>query len=113
MTHDEMLARLAPPRLPADMAMLGPGEMLGLVGLGLLTGLVLSWLLRPLLAHRPSRRALIRATRSQPPQDRLLSIARILGYLPPALRPAAYGAAPPLPAEQIEKIALSAVKRRP
>lgn len=112
MTHDEMLAALAPPRLPADMASISASEMLALLGLGLLVGLLLAMLLRPLLTHQPSVRARIRATRGQAPQDRLLSVARILGHLPAALRPAAYGAAPPPAPDQVERLALSHRKAR-
>lgn len=112
MTHEELLAALAPPRLPAEMTGLGAREALGLVGLGLLAALVVFALLSPLLARRPSRRGLIRATRGQPPQARLLAIARILGHLPARLRPAAYGAAPPPPDVQIERIALRSRKPR-
>lgn len=105
MTHDEMLAALAPPRLPADMAAMGWREELGLLGLGLLAGLALFLALRPFLAHRPSRRSLIRATRGLPGQERILAIARILGHLPEPLRAAAYGAVPPPDDAGIERIA--------
>lgn len=105
MTHEELLDALAPPRLPPDMAMLSWAEMLALFGIGLLLGLVVWLLLGPILSHRPSRRARIRATRDLPPQERLLAIARILGHLPASLRPAAYGAVPPPASAEIERIA--------
>lgn len=111
MTRDELLARLSPPRLPLDMGALGWREMLALAGIGLLAGLAVALLLRPLLARRPSRRALIRATRGQPPQDRILAIARILGRLPDPLRPAAYGAAPAPDDATLERIALRRGRR--
>ncbi|WP_295042205.1 hypothetical protein [uncultured Paracoccus sp.] len=106
MTRDDLLAQLSPPRLPLDMAVLGWRELLALGGVGLVAGLAVALLLRPLLARRPSRRALIRATRGQPPQDRILAVARILGHLPDALRPAAYGAAPAPDDAAIERAAL-------
>lgn len=112
MTHNQMLAALAPPRMPAEMAGLGVAEALALLGLGLLAGLALFALLAPLLARRPSRRMLIRATRAAPPAERLLAIARILGHLPASLRPAAYGAAPPPADTEIERAALRARWRR-
>ncbi|RJE83347.1 hypothetical protein [Paracoccus onubensis] len=112
MTHEDMLAALAPPRLPADMAALGWRELCGLAGLGLLAALILFALLLPWLTRRPSRRVRIRATRGQPGAERILSIARILGHLPEALRPAAYGAAPPPSDEQIERIALAGANPR-
>ena len=43
----------------------------------------------------------------------LLAIARVLGHLPAALRPAAYGAAPPPSDRRIEAIARRARLRRP
>ena len=106
MTHEEMLGLLAPARLPADMAVMGWRELCGLAGLGLLAALILFALLLPCLTRRPSRRARIRATRGQPGPERILSVARILGHLPEALRPAAYGAVPPPSDGQIERIAL-------
>lgn len=111
MTHDDLLARLSPPRLPLDMAALGWREMLALAGIGLLAGLAAALLLRPILARKPSRRALIRATRGLPPQDRILAVARILGRLPDALRPAAYGAAPAPDDAAIEQAALRRGRR--
>lgn len=111
MTHAEMLAALAPPRLPATMTALGLGEALALLGIGLLAGLAVFAVVAPLLARRPSRRMLIRATRATPAGERFLTIARILGHLPPALRPAAYGAAPVPTDAEIESAAIRA--RRP
>lgn len=111
MTRDELLARLAPPRLPPDMAALGWPEMLALAGIGLLAGLAVALALRPLLARRPSRRALVRATRGMAPQDRILAVARILGRLPDPLRPAAYGAAPAPDDDAIDRIALRRSRR--
>ncbi|MDP5306612.1 hypothetical protein [Paracoccus spongiarum] len=111
MTQAELLAALAPPRLPADLARIGWREGLALVSLGLLAAVILFALLAPMLARRPSRRARIRATRGLPVPDRLLAIARILGHLPATLRPAAYGAAPPPGDRQIERLALRS--RRP
>lgn len=106
MTHQELLAALAPPRLPAAMAMLDWREWMALAGLGLLAALAVFLLLRPLLGRRPSRRSLIRATRGLPPGERILAIARILGHLPAPLRDAAYGAAPPPDDAGIERLAL-------
>ncbi|MTH35291.1 hypothetical protein GL279_11830 [Paracoccus limosus] len=105
MTQAELIAALAPSRLPASALDPGWREALALFGLGLLAGLVLALLLRPLLRPRVSLVQRIRATRGQPAQERLLSIARILGHLPPALRDAAYGAAPPPEDPLIERIA--------
>ncbi|MTH77979.1 hypothetical protein [Paracoccus aestuariivivens] len=93
MTSDELIAALAPSRLPETMLMPGWGELLALFGIGLLAGSVLAAIVSPLMARRQSRRALIRATRGLPAQERLLRIGRILGHLPPALRRAAYDAA--------------------
>ena len=112
MTHEEMLAALAPPRLPVDMAVMGWRELCGLAGLGLLAALILFALLLPWLTRRPSRRARIQATRGQPGAERILSIARILGHLPEALRPAAYGTVPPPSDAQIERIALAGASPR-
>lgn len=105
MTQDELIAALAPSRLPDSLLRPGWPEMLALFGLGLLAGLVLALVLRPLLRPRISLAQRIRATRGQPAQERLLAIARILGRLPPGLRAAAYGTAPPPSDAQIERIA--------
>ncbi|AGT10376.1 hypothetical protein [Paracoccus aminophilus] len=105
MTPDELIAALAPSRLPPALLGLDRGEALALFGLGLLAGLAIHALISPLLARRPSRRAQIRATRGLEGEERLLAIARILGRLPKSLRPAAYGAAPVPPDAQIERLA--------
>lgn len=105
MTQAELIAALPPPRLPAAMTHLGWPEMLALAGLGVLAGLLLVAVLRPALTRRPSRAAAIRATRGLPAQERILAIARLLGRLPEPLRDAAYGAAPPPPDDEIERIA--------
>jgi len=105
-TPDELLAQLAPPRLPPEIGALGWREILALAGIGLLLGLLAALVLRPLTTRKPSRRALVRATRGMPPEVRILAIARILGRLPDPLRPAAYGAAPAPDDAAIERIAL-------
>lgn len=105
MTPDELIASLAPSRLPAGLMVAGWRELLAVFGIGLLLGLALAMLLSPLLVRRVSRRARIRATRGLPPQERLLAIARILGGLPASLRAAAYGAAPPPDEAALERIA--------
>lgn len=111
MTRDELLAQLSPPRLPLEIAVLGWREILALVAIGLLAGWLIALVLRPLMTRRPSRRALIRATRGMPPEMRILAIARILGRLPEALRPAAYGAAPAPDDATLERIALRRGRR--
>lgn len=105
MTPAELIAALSPSRLPPSLHILGWRDGLALFGLGLLLGVLLVWVLSPLLVRRQSTRARIRATRGMPGPERLLAIARILGRLPKALRPAAYGAAPMPPDEQIERLA--------
>lgn len=106
MTADQLIEALEPSRLPDAMSRIAWDEILALAGIGLLASVLIAALLGPMLVRRPSRRALIRATRGQPAQARILAISRILGRLPPALRPAAYGAAPPPPDAEIEAIAL-------
>lgn len=105
MTRAELIAALSPSRLPPSVQMLGWRDGLALFGLGLLAGVLLIWLISPLLTRRPSLRARIRDTRGLPGPERLLAIARILGRLPKSLRPAAYGAAPMPPEDQIEQLA--------
>ncbi|SMO43242.1 hypothetical protein [Paracoccus laeviglucosivorans] len=105
MTPDELMAGLAPSRLPPTMLAPGWPEYLALLGLGLLAGVVLVALMRPFLRRRLSRAERIRQTRGLPAQERILAIARILGRLPESLRPAAYGAVPPPPDAEIERIA--------
>ncbi|WP_346898158.1 hypothetical protein [uncultured Roseibium sp.] len=108
MTQAELIAALPAGRLPPDLMGLRPTDLLALFGLGLMISAVLSIFVAPFLARRPSRKALIRATRALPPQERMLAIARILGYLPKKLRPAAYGREAPPSNETIERIALKA-----
>lgn len=105
MTQAELIAAMAPSRLPPSMSEPGLPEVLALFGLGLLVGLALFAILSPLLGRRVSQRSRIRATRGLAAQERLLAIARILGRLPQPLRAAAYGAAPPPPDDEIERIA--------
>ncbi len=108
MTRADLIAALPDGRLPSELMALGATDLLLLFGVGLVLSALLSALAAPFLARRPSRRALIRATRSLPPEERLLAIARILGHLPKRLRPAAYGREAPPPSETIERIALKA-----
>lgn len=105
MTPAELVAALSPSRLPGSGLGLDWREALALFGLGLLAGALLGWLLSPLLIRRHSVRARIRATRGLDGPERLLAIARILGRLPRALRPAAYGAAPVPGDAEIERLA--------
>ena len=108
MTQAEVVAALPAGRLPPALMQLHTTDFVMLFGAGLLLAALVSWLAAPFLRRRPSRRALIRATRGMPPQERLLAIARILGHLPPELRAIAYGGAPPLGVDAIERIALKA-----
>lgn len=106
MTHDEMLAALASPRLPAAFANLSPTEMLALVGIGMALGLV-AGLLILLLTRRRVRLRKVRLSdlRELPVPERLLALARLLGRLPPSLRAAAYGAEPSPSDHVIERAA--------
>lgn len=104
MTPAELIATLGPSRLPVSMLEFGPREYLAVAGLGLLAGLAVGLLLRPFTRRGPSQRQRLRATRGQPGQDRILSIARILGRLPPALRGAAYRAGDPPSDIEIERL---------
>lgn len=108
MTRADLIAALPDGRLPPELMTLGTADLLALFGAGLMISALLSALAAPFMARRPSRKALIRATRSLPPKERLLAIARILGHLPKRLRPAAYGREAPPPSETIERIALKA-----
>ena len=110
MTRDELIAALAPSRLPPTMLDLDWREGLALFALGLLAGLAVAALAAPLLTRRLPLRQRIRATRGLPPQERLLAIARILGHLPAPLRPAAYGAEPAPPDLVIERLARRRVR---
>lgn len=104
MTRDELIAALAPSRLPPAVLMLDWRMALALIGLGLMGGAVVVWLLSPFFGRRVSLRARIRATRGLEPEERLLAIARLRGGLPQALRPAAYRAAP-MPSEaEVERL---------
>ncbi|MBS7544126.1 hypothetical protein [Ancylobacter oerskovii] len=112
MTQAELIAALPAGRLPPDLMQAHAADFLLLFGAGLLLVALLSGLAMPFLERKPSRRARIRATRGLPPQERSLAIAHILGYLPEALRATAYGAAAPLDAAAIEKVALAARRAR-
>jgi hypothetical protein len=107
MTQADLIAALPDGRLPPGLTALGPLDLLALFGAGLVAAGLLSLLIAPFLGRRPSRKALIRATRTLPPQERLLAVARILGHLPEVLRPAAYGREEPPPGKTIERIALN------
>ncbi|MDQ0348655.1 hypothetical protein [Ancylobacter vacuolatus] len=111
MTPAELIAALPEGRLPPALTQMNAADLLLLFGAGLLVAAVLSLLAAPFFAYRPSRRALVRATRGMPPQERVLAIGRLLGHLPARLRAMAYGSAPPLAPAEIERIALKA--RRP
>ena len=106
MTQADLIAALPDGRLPPELMALGPADLLALFGAGLIVSALLSLLLAPFIARRPSRKARIRATRGLPPEERLLAIARILGHLPEDLRPAAYGGEDPPPGRTIERVAL-------
>ena len=106
MTQAELIAALPEGRLPPELMTLHFGDLLAFFGLGLVLAALISLVLMPLLARRPSRKALIRQTRDLAPEERLLAIARILGYLPEELRSAAYGLKPLPGDDQIERAAL-------
>lgn len=106
MTQAELIAALPQGRLPPELTALHAADLLALFGLGLIASAFLSLLLMPFAARRPSKRSLIRATRPLPPEERLLAVARILGYLPDSLRPAAYGVSPLPSGGEIERAAL-------
>lgn len=110
MTQAELIAALSQGRLPPSMMQLHTGDVMALFGAGLILAALLCWLATPFLHRRPARRALIRATRGMPPEERALAVARILGHLPEELRATAYGGGQPLDAEAMERIAL---KTRP
>ncbi|MFK8253344.1 hypothetical protein [Ancylobacter terrae] len=112
MTPAELVAALPEGRLPPALMQVDAADLLLLFGVGFVLAALLAWLAIPFLARRPSRRALIRATRDLPPQERALAIGRLLGHLPPELRAMAYGGTAPLPPEAIERIALKAGRRR-
>ena len=111
MTRDDMLAALAPARLPSQFGALSLPEGMALVAIGLVLGVLAAALIRPLtrLARRGPR---IRDLRPLPVPARLLALSRLLGHLPPALRGAAYGAEPAPSDHRIERIARLARLRR-
>ena len=106
MTQAELIAALPEGRLPPELMMLHFADLLALFGLGLILSAIGSLVFLPFLKRRASIKSLIRQTRGLPPEERLLAIARILGYLPEALRPAAYGLGPLPDDDLIEREAL-------
>ncbi|MBD1547591.1 hypothetical protein [Roseibium aggregatum] len=112
MTQAELIAALPDGRLPPDLMTLGPSDLLLAFGVGLIVSALLSMLLAPFVRRRPSRKALIRATRGLPPEERLLAIAKIVGRLPEELRPAAYRRAALPDDRTVERIALKARPKR-
>lgn len=106
MTHEEMLQQLAPARLPMGMAWLSLPELMALLALGLAAGVLVAALMLPFTRSRaPRHRLRLSQLRPLPVPQRMLALARHLGHLPPSLRDAAYGAAPPPPDDHIERIA--------
>lgn len=113
MTHDQLMAALSPARLPLEMADLSLPEMLVLLALGLLVGLAAAAVIVPFTRRRTAQtRSGPAALRDLPVPERLLGLARWLGHLPAALRPAAYGAAPPPSDRRIARIVRGARLRR-
>ncbi|WP_265502178.1 hypothetical protein [Paracoccus beibuensis] len=104
MTHEQMLDALAPVRLPSSFGSLGVNEIMVLVALGLIVGVAVSAIIRP-LTRGGDRRLRLSDLRAMPVPQRMLALSRLLGHLPPALRPAAYGAATPPSDRRIERIA--------
>lgn len=104
MSRDELLAALAPIRLPGAMRGLDWRELLALFGLGLILAAVIALLLMPLLSRKVSIRQRIRATRGLPIEERLLAVSRITGRLPPALRDTAYRRNSQITDDQIERV---------
>ncbi len=114
MTHDQLMQALSPVRLPTPMAILSTAEMAALLALGIIAGAGAG--LGGAALHAPPGGPPASArggAAGLPVPDRLLAIARLLGHLPAALRPAAYGAAPPPSDRRIEAIARGARLRRP
>ncbi|GAB4520339.1 MAG: hypothetical protein Tsb0019_21250 [Roseibium sp.] len=109
MTQSDLIAALPEGRLPPELMALGAADLLALFGAGLAAAALLSLLVAPFLARRPSRKVQIKATRALPPEERLLAIARILGHLPDDLRGAAYGQQTPPSSDAIERIALKSL----
>lgn len=106
MTHAEMLAALAPPRLPTAFAAPSLPDLLVLAGIGLALGALVGAAVLPLTRRRPARARLrLAQLRALPVPERLLVLARLLGRLPASLRAAAYGAAPPPSDRAIERAA--------
>lgn len=108
MTQAELIAALPEGRLPPALMHLQASDAVALFGAGLCLAALLCWLATPFFDRRPSRRARIRATRALSPQERALTLARIIGHLPEELRGTAYGTGHPLDAEAMERIALKA-----
>ncbi len=52
MTQDELVERLAPPRLPEEFLSVGLQDLLGAFGVGLIAALILAPFLRPFLSRR-------------------------------------------------------------
>ncbi|WP_118137096.1 hypothetical protein, partial [Oceanicella sp. SM1341] len=87
MTPQELAAQLAPVRLPGGFAAFGWQDACAVLALGLVTGLLLSPLLRLFTRARPSRRLGARAEiarlRGAPEALRLAGLAALLRRLDP------------------------------
>ncbi|WP_258869790.1 hypothetical protein [Paracoccus thiocyanatus] len=104
MTPDELIAALAPSRLPPGLMALDWRGMLALAGLACWPGWRSPWRCRRCCRAAP--RAAPGSAHPRPAGGRaLLAIARILGRLPAALRAPAYGAAPMPPQDEVERLA--------
>lgn len=88
-TQAEVVATLHPVRLPADFARLGWQDGLAALSLGILAGLILLILVRPLLTRKPDPRAALRAElariRTLPAQERLFRQAALLARVSDAV----------------------------
>jgi len=120
MTPEELVASLAPVRVPESFARFGLQDAFAAVALGLVAGLLLSAVLRVVTRRRPRRaetaRQAIAALATCNPQSRLTGLAALLrdygGTAPPKLDAALYDPAVRFDPAPLETAILKAARSR-
>ncbi|SNR75953.1 hypothetical protein [Puniceibacterium sediminis] len=122
MNEGDLLSQLAPVRIPAEFAAFGLRDALLLMALGILTGVLLSPLLRLLTRPRPSRLSLARTAisrfRQVPDEARVVALANLLRKLDPSaplpdgIHDGLYDPRNTMDAELLEQAVLAAARKR-
>lgn len=120
MNPEDLVARLAPVRIPESFARFGVQDALAAIALGLVAALLLASLLRRVTVRklRPAdrARASIAELRAGDPRERIAGLARLLrahgGTVPEGLSAALYDPRATIDATALERAVLDAARRR-